>query len=317
VNPPERPAGTTRSPVNATGVEVAIRTEGLTKAFGSFRALDNVDLEIRPGEVFGYIGPNGSGKSVTIRLLLDLLRPTSGHAEILGMDVRRQGIAVRRRLGYLAGELALYEQLTGRQTLHHLARLRGGVDTAYIAELAERFGLALDKPIRELSKGNKQKVGLIQAFMHRPDVLILDEPTSGLDPLLQRAFHELVGEVAAGGTTILMSSHVLSELEHVADRVAMIRAGKLLAVERIEDLKRTAPHKVAVTFAAPVSAEELSDVPGVGDVDARGTLARFTVHGAMDPMIKAIARHAVVTLTAEEPDLEELFIDRYEAAPGG
>jgi ABC-2 type transport system ATP-binding protein len=303
--------------MNATAVEVAIRTEGLTKAYGSFRALDDVDLEIRSGEVFGYIGPNGSGKSTTIRLLLDLLRPTSGRAEVLGMDVRRNGVAVRRRLGYLAGELALYEQLTGRQMLHDLARLRGGVDTAYVAELGGRFGLPLDKPIRELSKGNKQKVGLIQAFMHRPDVLILDEPTSGLDPLLQRAFHELVGEVAESGATVLMSSHVLSELEHVADRVAMIREGKLLAVERIEDLKRTAPHKVAVTFAAPVSAEELSDVPGVGAVDARGAFARFTVHGAMDPMIKAIARHEVITLTAEEPDLEELFIDRYEAASDG
>jgi ABC-2 type transport system ATP-binding protein len=298
-------------------VDVAIRTEGLTKAFGSFLAVEDLDLEIRTGEVFGYIGPNGSGKSVTIRLLLDLLRPTRGHAQVMGMDVRRQGIAVRRRLGYLAGELALYEELTGRQMLRDLARLRGGVDQEYVAQLGERFGLPFDKPIRELSKGNKQKVGLIQAFMHRPDVLILDEPTSGLDPLLQRAFHELVGEAAAEGATILMSSHVLSELEHVADRVAMIREGRILAVERIEDLKRTAPHKVAVTFAAPVSGDELSDVPGVGDVDARGSLARFTVHGPMDPLIKAIARHEVVTLTAEEPDLEELFIDRYQAASDG
>jgi ABC-2 type transport system ATP-binding protein len=303
--------------MNATAVGVAIRTEGLTKAYGSFRALDDLDLEVRSGEVFGYIGPNGSGKSTTIRLLLDLLRPTSGRAEVLGMDVRREGLAVRRRLGYLAGELALYEQLTARELLRDLARLRAGVDTAYVTELADRFGLALDKPIRELSKGNKQKVGLIQAFMHRPEILILDEPTSGLDPLLQRAFHELIGELAAQGVTVLMSSHVLSELEHVADRVAMIREGKLLAVERIEDLKRTGPHKVVVTFAAPVSAEELSSVPGVDAVDARGTLARFTVHGAMDPMIKAIAQHEVVTLTAEEPDLEELFIDRYEAASDG
>ena len=155
-------------------MEAAIRTEGLTKAYGSFLALDSLDLEIQPGEVFGYIGPNGAGKSTTIRLLLDLLRPTNGRAEVLGMDVRRQGIAARRRLGYLAGELALYEQLTGRQALRDLARLRGGVDETYVNELGERFGLPFDKPIRELSKGNKQKVGLIQAFMHRPDVLILD-----------------------------------------------------------------------------------------------------------------------------------------------
>jgi ABC-2 type transport system ATP-binding protein len=298
-------------------MEVAIRTEGLTKAYGSFVALDGLDLEIHAGEVFGYIGPNGAGKSTTIRLLLDLLRPTRGRAEILGMDVRRQGVAVRRRLGYLAGELALYDQLTARQLLRDLARLRGGVEESYAAALGERFGLPFDKPIHELSKGNKQKVGLIQAFMHRPDVLILDEPTSGLDPLLQRTFHELVGETAAQGATILMSSHVLSELEHVADRVAMIRAGRLLAVERIEDLKRTAPHRLTVTFAAPVPADELAQVPGVGAVDVRGSLARFTVRGQMDAIVKAIARHEVVTLTAQEPDLEELFLDRYEEASDG
>jgi ABC-2 type transport system ATP-binding protein len=298
-------------------LDTAIRTQGLSKAYGSFLALDGLDLEVVRGEVFGYIGPNGSGKSTTIRLLLDLLRPTRGRAEILGMDVRRQGIEVRRRVGYLAGELALYEQLTGRQMLRNLARLRGGVDESYVATLTERFGLPSDKQIREMSKGNKQKVGLIQAFMHRPDVLILDEPTSGLDPILQRTFHELVAEVAAGGTTVLMSSHVLSELEHVADRVAMIRAGKLLAIERIEDLKRTAPHKMAVTFAAPVDGAELSAIPGVDGLDVRGPLARFTVHGPMDPVIKAIARHEVVTLDATEPDLEELFLDRYEAAAGG
>jgi ABC-2 type transport system ATP-binding protein len=298
-------------------LDTAIRTHGLSKAYGSFLALDGLDLEVVRGEVFGYIGPNGSGKSTTIRLLLDLLRPTRGRAEILGMDVRRQGIEVRRRVGYLAGELALYEQLTGRQMLRNLARLRGGVDESYVATLTERFGLPSDKQIREMSKGNKQKVGLIQAFMHRPDVLILDEPTSGLDPILQRTFHELVAEVAAGGTTVLMSSHVLSELEHVADRVAMIRAGKLLAIERIEDLKRTAPHKMAVTFAAPVDGAELSAIPGVDGLDVRGPLARFTVHGPMDPVIKAIARHEVVTLDATEPDLEELFLDRYEAAAGG
>jgi ABC-2 type transport system ATP-binding protein len=299
--------------------DAAIRTHDLTKAYPKVTALDGLDLEVARGEVFGYIGPNGAGKSTTIRLLLDLLRPTRGSAEILGMDVRRRGVEVRRRLGYLAGELALYEESSGRELLTFLAKLRGGVDRTWVAALADRFGLPLDRPIRELSKGNKQKVGLIQAFMHRPEVLILDEPTSGLDPLLQRTFHELVAEASAEGATVLLSSHVLSELEHVADRVAMIRAGRLLAVERIEDLKRSAPRKVAVTFAAPVPADGFAGLPGVSDVDVRGALARFTVHGGMDAVVKAIAGHEVVSLTAQEPELEELFLDRYDArgAQGG
>ncbi len=297
-------------------MEAAIRTDGLTKAFrhGRVLALDALDLEVRHGEVFGYIGPNGAGKSTTIRLLLDLLRPTSGRAEILGLDVRRRGLEVRRRLGYLAGELKLYERMTGRELLHFLARLRGGVDHRYVDQLGERFGLPFDRPIRELSKGNKQKVGLIQAFMHRPDVLILDEPTSGLDPLLQRTFQELVAETSAAGATILLSSHVLSELEHVAHRVAMIRSGKLLAVETIEDLKRAAPRQVVVTFGGPVAAAELGALPGVDGVETDGAVARFTVHGTMDAVVKGIAHHEVVTLTAQEPDLEELFLDRYHQA---
>jgi ABC-2 type transport system ATP-binding protein len=300
-------------------VEAAIRTFDLTKTYRQVAALAALDLEVERGEVFGYIGPNGAGKSTTIRLLLDLLRPTRGRAEVLGMDVRRRGVEVRRRLGYLAGELALYEESTGRELLTFLAKLRGGVERSYVAALADRFGLPLDRPIRELSKGNKQKVGLIQAFMHRPEVLILDEPTSGLDPLLQRTFHELVAEVSGEGATVLLSSHVLSELEHVADRVAMIRAGRLLAVERIEDLKRSAPRKVAVTFAAPVATGAFDGLPGVTDVDVRGALARFTVHGGMDAVVKAVARHEVVSLTAQEPELEELFLDRYDAhgAQGG
>ena len=300
-------------------MEATIRTYDLTKTYRQVAALVALDLEVERGEVFGYIGPNGAGKSTTIRLLLDLLRPTRGRAEVLGMDVRRRGVEVRRRIGYLAGELALYEEATGRELLTFLAKLRGGVERAYVATLADRFGLPLDRPIRELSKGNKQKVGLIQAFMHRPEVLILDEPTSGLDPLLQRAFHELVAEVSGAGATVLLSSHVLSELEHVADRVAMIRAGRLLAVERIEELKRTAPRKVAVTFAAPVAPGAFDGLPGVTDVDVRGPLARFTVHGGMDALVKAVARHEVVSLTAQEPELEELFLDRYEAhgAQGG
>jgi ABC-2 type transport system ATP-binding protein len=302
-------------PAGADGI--TIRTEGLTKAFRQVVALDSVDLEVRSGEVFGYIGPNGAGKSVTIRLLLDLLRPTRGRAEILGMDVRQRGLDVRRRVGYLAGELALYERMTGRQLLTFLARLRGGVERGYAVKLAERFGLPPDRPIHELSKGNKQKIGLVQAFMHRPDVLILDEPTSGLDPLLQQTFQELVAEVKADGATVLLSSHVLSELDQVADRVAMIRGGRLIAVEAVEDLKRRAPRRVSVTFSDPVPAGAFAGLAGVNDVDVRGRLARFEVSGGMDAVIKAIAAHEVVSVTAQEPDLEALFLHRYEASGEG
>jgi len=291
--------------------EIAIRTTALTKRFRALTALDALDLEVNRGEVFGYIGPNGAGKSTTIRLLLDLLRPTSGHAELLGQDVRRHGAEVRRRLGYLAGELSLYESLSGRDVLTFLARLRGGVDDSRVDELIERFGLPPDRRIRDLSKGNKQKIGLIQAFMHDPEVLILDEPTSGLDPLLQQTFHELVREVQRDGATVLLSSHVLSELEYVADRVAMIRQGKLLAVARIEELKRAAPRRVAVSFAQPIPPDAFNGLQGVGDVEVRGALARFTVTGDMDAVIKAIAHHHVVSLTAQEPDLQDLFLSSY------
>ena len=243
--------------------------------------------------------------------MLDLLRPTAGSAEILGHDVNREGLAVREQIGYLAGELALYEELSSRELLEFLARLRGGVEWAHVEHLAERFGLELDRPIANLSKGNKQKVGLTQAFMHRPRVLILDEPTSGLDPLLQRTFHELCSETRAEGATILLSSHVLSELEHVADRVAMIRAGRLLAVEEIAELKRSAPRRVVVTFAEPIPPETFERLPGVAEVEARGKVISFQTHGGIDAVTKAIAEHEVVSLTVQEEDLEELFIDRF------
>jgi ABC-2 type transport system ATP-binding protein len=291
--------------------DIAIRTEGLTKSFGTVTALAALDLEVHRGEVFGFIGPNGAGKSTTIRLLLDLLRPTAGVARVLGRDPRREGVAIRRDVGYLPGELHLDERCTAKETIAFHARLRGMASIAPGTDLAERLDLPLDRAIRDLSKGNKQKVGLTLALMHRPTVAILDEPTSGLDPILQRTFHELVDEARTAGATIFLSSHVLSELEHVADRVAMIRRGRLLAVQHIGELRRDAPHRVAIRFAAPIPADLFDGVPGVAEHTVQGTLARLVVHGGMDAAIKAAAAHEIVDLTSVEPDLEETFLTLY------
>jgi ABC-2 type transport system ATP-binding protein len=291
----------------------AVRTEGLTKAYGKILALEGLDIEVEAGEVFGFIGPNGAGKTTTIRLLLDLIRATAGRAELLGCDSRRGGVEARRRVGYLPGELHLDEDLTAEQTLRWYARLRRLEDLSRMRELADRFDLPLDRRVGELSRGNKQKVGLVQALMHRPELVILDEPTSGLDPILQHVFHELVEETREHGVTFFLSSHVLSELEHVANRVGMIRQGRLLALERIGDLRRNAPHRVTIRFAEPVPADLFENVPGVAEVNLDGTLARLIVRGSMDAAVKAAAAHEIVDLTSVEPDLEDIFLAYYGA----
>ncbi len=299
-------------------MDAVIRTEGLTKVYrGGVVALDRLDLEVDVGEAFGFIGPNGAGKTTLIRILLDLLRPTAGQATVLGLDSRAAGVQLRSRIGYLPGELRLDERLTARETLTFLGRLQGMRDFAPAWALADRFDLPLDRPARELSKGNKQKVGIVQAFQHRPELVVLDEPTSGLDPILQQAFHELMRETRADGLTVFLSSHVLSELEHVADRVAMVHQGRLLAVQRIGELKRDAPHRVAIRFAAPVPEDLFAGVPGVAEAEVRGSLARLVVRGSMDAAIKRAAEHEVVDLDSVEPDLEEIFLAYYGAAEEG
>lgn len=274
--------------------EDAIRTTGLTKAFGDLVAVDDVDLRVRRGEVFGFLGPNGAGKSTMIRLLLDQLRATAGSAEVLGHDTRRGSLAIRRRVGYLPGDLALYPKLTGRQTIEYFAGLRGGVDMTYVEQIADRLETDLSRKVGEYSTGNRQKVGLIQAFMHEPDLLILDEPNAGLDPLVQQTFHEMLREVRDAGRTVFLSSHTLSEVERVADRVGIIRRGRLVVVERIDELKRKAIRRLDFEFAHPVPADLFAGVERVRDVEVDGVHARISYEGSVNPVLRAAMAHEVV-----------------------
>jgi ABC-2 type transport system ATP-binding protein len=299
--------------------ELAIATERLVKRYGRARGLAGLDLEVHRGEVYGFLGPNGAGKTTTIRLLLDLIRPTSGRVTVLGVDPRRDGVALRRRVGYLAGEFVVDGRQTGWELLTYLGNLRGGVAGASIDQLAERLELDLSRKIGSLSKGNRQKLGLVQAFMHAPELLILDEPTSGLDPLLQREFIAMAREVKQAGRTVFMSSHVLSEVQQTADRVGIIREGRLVAVERIEALRERAVRKVELHFEAPVSVEEFAALPGVSHLRVDGTVLRCRLMGRADALVKAASRHTVIGLLVEEPDLEELFLASYRdnAGEGG
>ncbi|MBC7289995.1 MAG: ABC transporter ATP-binding protein [Actinotalea sp.] len=293
----------------------AIRTSGLVKDYGRVRALHGLDLEVSTGEVFGFLGPNGAGKSTTIRLLLDLLRPTAGTVEVLGEAPAVGGPALRARLGYLPGELALPPRTTAGEYLRHLAALRGGRGTARIGELAERFALDLSRDLRALSKGNKQKVGLVQAFMHAPELLVLDEPTSGLDPLLQHEFRRLAQEAAADGATIFLSSHVLQEVEQVAGRVAIIRAGVVVDVDDVATLRRRAGQRVLLQLDAAVDATALHRMAGVTDVVVDGTTVTCLLHGEPTELLRWAAPHRVVRWQAEDRELEDLFMDFYRTVP--
>jgi beta-exotoxin I transport system ATP-binding protein len=294
----------------------AIALADVTKLYGrkQSRGILDVRLEVEPGECFGFLGPNGAGKSTTIRLILDLIRPTSGRVTVLGLDSRRQGVEIRRRLGYLPGELALYEQLTPLELFEFLGHLRGGFDRAHVLALAERLGLELGRPIRALSRGNKQKVGLVQAFADNPELLVLDEPTSGLDPLVQQTFHAMVRETVEEGRTVFLSSHVLSEVQHIADRVGIIREGRIVAVEEFGTLRGRSVHELEVRFADPVPRDALEAVAGVRSVRLEGPVAHILVEGPLDSLIKELARHVVVDLRSHEPDLEDVFLSYYSDA---
>jgi len=290
----------------------AIETAGLTRFYGETRGIEDLDLRVEQGEVFGYLGPNGAGKTTTIRLLLDLIRPTRGRAAIAGLDTRRQSLEARRLTGYLPGELKLPARTTAIGLLSYLGRLRGAVDRQAIGELADRLDLQLERRIGDLSKGNKQKVGVIAAFMHDPELLILDEPTSGLDPLRQQDVLDLVRERAAAGRTVFLSSHELDQVEHVAERVGIVRDGRLVAVEAIATLKQRAVRRVEVRLAGSAAgAERLRDVPGVHDVSLGDGVVRLDVEGSMDALVKELARLPVQTLTSEAPELDEIFRSYY------
>jgi ABC-2 type transport system ATP-binding protein len=295
----------------------AIETVGLTKFYGTDRGVEDIDLRVERGEVFGFLGPNGAGKTTTIRLLLDLIRPTRGRAAIAGLDTRADSLAVRRLTGYLPGELRLPERSTGGGFLDYLGRLRGGVGRQAVAELAGRLELDAARRIGELSKGNKQKVGVVAAFMHDPELLILDEPTSGLDPLRQQTVLELIRERAAAGRTVFLSSHELDQVEHVAGRVGIVRDGRLIAVESIATLKARALRHVEVRLARPASGlERLREVPGVRGVSLDDAVLRLVVEGSMDALVKELANLPVRTLTSEAPDLDEIFLSYYGATDG-
>lgn len=294
----------------------AIEIRELTKTYGTRRGLTGLNLDVRSGEVFGYLGPNGAGKSTTIRLLLDLIRPTAGTVSVLGLDPRANGVALRRRIGYLAGDFVVDGRQKVRDCLRFLADLRGGVPQPRIDELCERLGLDPTATIRSLSKGNRQKVGLVQAFMHTPELLILDEPTSGLDPLVQQTFLDLVAEAAGNGQTIFMSSHIMDEVEAVADRVGILRDGALVALDTVADLRAAAIRHIEIGFGHPVTIEEFRTVPGLVDphLDATGSVLRAGLSGSPDAVVKAAARHTVLTLTTTEPHLDEIFHRHYAAA---
>ena len=289
----------------------AIRAEGLTKFYGRKRGIIDVDLEVRRGEIFGYLGPNGAGKSTTIRLLLDLIRPTRGAAAILGQPAHGSSVRLRREIGYLPGEMALYPKLTGRELFRYFGALRGMKDSAMADQLAERLEVEVDRPIRALSHGNKQKVGLVQALMHRPSLVILDEPTTGLDPLVQQEFYRILDEVRADGRTVFLSSHVLAEVERVADRVGIVREGRIAVVAGVDELKRQARRTLEFHLETPVPAEDFARLPGVVEARAEGRIVYLTVEGSVDDIVKLASRYTVLNVVSREQDLEEVFLTYY------
>ncbi|HEX3040510.1 MAG TPA: ABC transporter ATP-binding protein [Solirubrobacterales bacterium] len=290
----------------------AIETEALSKRYGRHRGIEGVSFAVQPGEVFGFLGPNGAGKTTTIRTLLDLIHPTAGSARLFGLDSRRESVAVRARLGNLPGDFGFGRETPGRQALHLLARLRGVEDVGRAEELASRFRADLDRPLGQLSRGNRQKVGLILATFHRPELLILDEPTSGLDPLMQEEFLALVAEERDRGAAVFLSSHELDEVQRVCDRVGIVRAGRLIAVERMADLLGKARRRFTAELGDPAGIERLRELPGVSGLEVAGSRVTFTAAGDLDAVVRELAPHHVVDLEATHPSLEEVFLGYYE-----
>jgi ABC-2 type transport system ATP-binding protein len=288
-----------------------IRTERLTKSYGVHRGIVDVDLEVQAGEVFGFLGPNGAGKTTTLRTLLDLIRPTSGRAFVFDIETTVDPVSIHRRIGYIPGEFALYDRLTGAQTIEYFGNLRGGVDRAHRDALIERFDLDPSRRFKEYSKGNKQKVGLVIALQHRPELLMLDEPTAGLDPLVQQSFYALVREAQGEGRTVFLSSHILSEVERTCDRVAIIRDGRLVKVDSVEGLRDLAHHEVELRFADGVPTSAFAGLPGVSDVRVEEHTLRMRVSGPITPVVQAAAQHELLDFVSREPTLEETFLAQY------
>jgi len=294
----------------------AIVAEGLTKYYGTTPGIVDLELEVRTGEVFGFLGPNGAGKSTTIRTLLDFLHPSSGSARIFGLDSHRDSLAIRRRVGYLPADLALYPELTGRELLHYFGALRGSTTDRSADALAERLGLDLDRRNGEYSSGNRQKVGIVQAFMHEPELLILDEPTSGLDPLVQQEFHRLIDEVRDAGRTVFLSSHVLPEVERLADRVGIVRESRLVAVDTVEAIKQKALRRIEIRFGEAVDAAPFAALPGVRSAESTPNGRGLTIlaTGEIDGLLRMASAHPIEGLRTHEADLEQVFLAYYHDA---
>ena len=293
----------------------AIILQGLKKNYGEVKALQGVDLRVEQGEIFGFLGPNGAGKTTTLRCMLDLIRPNDGRIQILGLDPQRDPVEVRAKAGYLPGELNLEGNLTGRSLLRYLYELRGNhFSPGRALELAERFEVDLNQPIKNLSHGNKQKIGLIQALMHDPQLLLLDEPTTGLDPLIQRELLQILLEARETGATVFFSSHIISVVERIADRVGIIRKGKIIEVANTEDLLKRAVRRAQVRFRQPVDVSLFNQLPGVEVISTNGGRSvLLQVTGDMDSLIKVLARQSVIEIETERPSLEEIFMTYYDA----
>jgi ABC-2 type transport system ATP-binding protein len=293
------------------GAMAVIEAEGLTKLYGRGRGVEDITIAVEAGEVFGFLGPNGAGKTTTIRTLLDLIHPSRGSARIFGLDSRRDSVAIRARLGNLPGDFGYGRKASGREAIRLLARLRGIDGLGRAESLARRFRADLDRPLSQLSRGNRQKIGLILAAFHEPELLILDEPTAGLDPLMQEEFLELIAEERERGCTVFLSSHDLAEVERVCDRVGIIRDARLIAVEQIADLLGKARRKITVELGDPGRLGELRALPGVSEFEIEDGRAMFKMGGDLDPLIKALAAHHVIGLEAVHPNLEEVFLGYY------
>ncbi len=304
----------TTRPNHSMGDGPALLIKGLVKDYGKIHAVRGIDLEVRRGEVFGFLGPNGAGKSTTIRCILDLLYPTRGRIEVLGLDPHADGVAVRSQVAYVPGELRLPDRTTAAELVASIGRLRGGSDAGRRDELAERLGLDLTRRIRDLSSGNRRKVSLLLAFLANAELLILDEPTSGLDPLVAHEFLRLVREERDRGGTVFLSSHVLSEVQRAADRVAVLSAGKIVAMGTVEELRGRARQRVEVWFEGEPPAAELAGLPGLAEPTVDGHRLSAILAGPIQPLLEVLARHRVVSMLVEEPDLEEAFLDLYAEA---
>ncbi|MEO8395874.1 MAG: ABC transporter ATP-binding protein [Chloroflexota bacterium] len=293
-----------------------IHTENLSKVYSkATRALDNLNLDVQRGEIFGYLGPNGAGKTTTIRLLLDLIRPTTGTASVLGMDARRDSVAIKQRVGYLPAELNLWDKQTAQQIVQFVGQARGDYDAAYVRRLAERLEFDLSKKVRSYSTGNKRKLGLIIALMNKPDLLILDEPSSGLDPLMQQTFYQLMQEARNEGRTVFLSSHILNEVQTICDRVAILRGGQLQAVQRVDELTHADFRHITLRFREPVAAAVVASVPGVSNVSAEAKTIRLQLIGDFDPLLRALSSAYIEDMEIQEPTLEEVFLKFYSAQP--